>query len=92
MPEDSCQFLYRCTGCGQILRPKQGDCCVYCSYGSVRCPPKQLEAQKAWPREAEDAGSAVDVLNFSRLGMLRHRPLIVTNEGKTWLIRPRFKR
>jgi hypothetical protein len=23
------------------LRPKQGDCCVFCSYGTVPCPPVQ---------------------------------------------------
>ena len=43
MPTDACQFLYVCTGCGTTLRPKQGDCCVFCSYGSVPCPPIQAE-------------------------------------------------
>ena len=42
MPTDSCQFFYECTGCGTLLRPKSGDCCVFCSYGSVKCPPVQL--------------------------------------------------
>jgi MerC mercury resistance protein len=42
MPTDACQFLYECRGCGALLRPKPGDCCVYCSYGSVPCPSKQL--------------------------------------------------
>ncbi|MDD2796322.1 MAG: GDCCVxC domain-containing (seleno)protein [Acidocella sp.] len=28
-----------------MLRPKPGDCCVLCSYGSVPCPPIQLERQ-----------------------------------------------
>jgi hypothetical protein len=23
------------------LRPKPGDCCVFCSFGSVKCPPIQ---------------------------------------------------
>nr|WP_283817643.1 GDCCVxC domain-containing (seleno)protein [Bradyrhizobium diazoefficiens] len=23
--------------------PKSGDCCVFCSYGTVPCPPKQSE-------------------------------------------------
>ena len=27
--------------CGTLLRPKAGDCCVFCSYGSVKCPPVQ---------------------------------------------------
>jgi hypothetical protein len=43
MPTDACQFFYKCTGCGVRLRPKQGDCCVFCSYGSVPCPPVQAE-------------------------------------------------
>lgn len=41
MPEDACQFFYKCKNCGTILRPKKGDCCVFCSYGSVPCPPIQ---------------------------------------------------
>ena len=39
MPTDACQFFYDCTGCGTLLRPKPGDCCVFCSYGDVSCPP-----------------------------------------------------
>jgi hypothetical protein len=41
MPVDACQFFYDCKSCGMRLKPKAGDCCVYCSYGSVRCPPMQ---------------------------------------------------
>lgn len=41
MATDACQFFYECTGCGTLLRPKAGDCCVYCSYGDVPCPPIQ---------------------------------------------------
>lgn len=43
MPVDSCQYLYRCENCLTIRRPQPGDCCVFCSYGSVKCPPKQAE-------------------------------------------------
>ena len=43
MPTDACQFFYQCESCGKILRPKAGDCCVFCSYGTVPCPPKQAE-------------------------------------------------
>jgi hypothetical protein len=43
MPTDACQFFYTCTGCGARLQPKPGDCCVFCSYGSVPCPPIQAE-------------------------------------------------
>ena len=41
MPTDACQFFYECKGCGERLKPKPGDCCVFCSYGSVPCPPVQ---------------------------------------------------
>ena len=41
MPIDSCQFFYECTSCYTLLRPKPGDCCVFCSYGSVKCPSMQ---------------------------------------------------
>ena len=39
MPTDACRFFYTCSGCGVTLQPEQGDCCVFCSYGSVPCPP-----------------------------------------------------
>jgi hypothetical protein len=42
MPTDACQFFYDCKGCGVLLRPKEGDCCVFCSYGTVPCPPIQV--------------------------------------------------
>lgn len=41
MPTDACQFFYECKGCGALLKPKVGDCCVFCSYGDVPCPPTQ---------------------------------------------------
>jgi hypothetical protein len=42
MPTDACQWLYECTGCKALLRPLPGDCCVFCSYGTVKCPPIQV--------------------------------------------------
>ncbi|MDK1386910.1 GDCCVxC domain-containing (seleno)protein [Sinorhizobium sp. 8-89] len=41
MPRDACLHLYECKSCGMLLRPKEGDCCVFCSYGSQPCPPIQ---------------------------------------------------
>ena len=43
MPTDACLFFYACEGCNTLLRPKAGDCCVFCSYGSVKCPPVQMQ-------------------------------------------------
>lgn len=41
MPTDACLWFYECVDCRTLLRPKHGDCCVFCSYGSVPCPPVQ---------------------------------------------------
>ncbi|MFY9308649.1 MAG: GDCCVxC domain-containing (seleno)protein [Bacteroidia bacterium] len=41
MPTDACQFFYECENCHEVLKPVKGDCCVYCSHGSVKCPPIQ---------------------------------------------------
>jgi len=43
MPTNACQYFYDCKGCGTILRPRHGDCCVYCSFGTVPCPQVQLD-------------------------------------------------
>ncbi|MDQ3634582.1 MAG: hypothetical protein M3405_08750 [Acidobacteriota bacterium] len=41
MPTDACLFFYECIKCQALLKPKLGDCCVFCSYGTVKCPPIQ---------------------------------------------------
>ena len=41
MPTDACLYFYECTSCHNLLKPKPGDCCVFCSFGSVKCPPMQ---------------------------------------------------
>lgn len=43
MPTNACQFFYECKRCYALLRPKEGDCCVYCSYATVPCPPIQQD-------------------------------------------------
>ena len=44
MPTAACQYFYECKGCRSILKPLKGDCCVFCSYGDVPCPPIQASA------------------------------------------------
>lgn len=41
MDENSCLHFYECNKCRTLLKPEQGDCCVFCSYGSIKCPPVQ---------------------------------------------------
>lgn len=43
MPVNACQVRYNCPGCGTQLRPLAGNCCVFCSYATVPCPPIQLD-------------------------------------------------
>ncbi|MCF6264181.1 MAG: hypothetical protein L3J24_11420 [Xanthomonadales bacterium] len=46
MPTDNCQWFHECRQCQQLLKPLAGDCCVFCSYGTVACPPIQLAGNK----------------------------------------------
>ncbi|WP_038034461.1 GDCCVxC domain-containing (seleno)protein [Thermopetrobacter sp. TC1] len=57
MPTDACQWFYECTGCGVLLKPKEGDCCVFCSYGDVPCPPVQEARKKGNDENASCCGS-----------------------------------
>ena len=41
MPTEKCLIQYTCTNCKTDLHPKEGDCCVFCSYGTHKCPSKQ---------------------------------------------------
>ena len=49
MPTHFCQFFYDCKGCDAVQKPKPGDCCVFCSFGSMPCPPVQQERLKEQP-------------------------------------------
>lgn len=42
---DACRYFYMCQACQVRFRPLQGDCCVFCSYGDVPCPPKQAGSE-----------------------------------------------
>jgi hypothetical protein len=44
MPTNACVFFHQCTHCGILLKPNPGDCCVFCSFGSEKCPPMQNES------------------------------------------------
>jgi hypothetical protein len=41
MPTNSCQYFWKCPSCKEVIKPKKGDCCVFCSYGDNPCPPVQ---------------------------------------------------
>lgn len=35
MPTNACQYFYECTNCNTMLKPKEKDCCVFCSYSEL---------------------------------------------------------
>lgn len=41
MPTDVCVIKYNCEKCNAEMRPKDGDCCVFCTYGTHKCPSMQ---------------------------------------------------
>ncbi len=41
MPTDARQYFYECHNCKALLKPRAGDCCVFCSFGDAPCPPIQ---------------------------------------------------
>ncbi|MFN2507903.1 MAG: GDCCVxC domain-containing (seleno)protein [Chthoniobacterales bacterium] len=43
--QNACLFFYDCISCNGRLKPNPGDCCVFCSYGSVPCA---LSAASDW--------------------------------------------
>jgi hypothetical protein len=38
IPTDRCLYFYECQSCHTVLKPKPGQCCVFCSYGETPCP------------------------------------------------------
>ena len=41
LPTNVCLFFYECPACETVVRPKPGDCCVFCSYSDRLCPPRE---------------------------------------------------
>lgn len=39
MPLEACLYYNECKACQTLLTRIEGDCCVFCSYGTVKCPP-----------------------------------------------------
>jgi hypothetical protein len=70
MPIDACQFFYDCRGCGALLLPEPDDCCVFCSYGSVPCPPVQAGEKK----ETAMGGSAGPIVIEKCFAMIETKP------------------
>jgi len=46
MSVDACQYFYVCENCKTRLKPHDGDYCVFCSYGTEKCPPMQNDTNR----------------------------------------------
>lgn len=67
MPSDSCQYFYECKNCHKLLKPKEGDCCVFCSYGSCPCPPIQNDKKKLEFGKSKHWGILILFVSFPTL-------------------------
>jgi len=47
MPLDACLYFHPCPACSVVMRPRAGECCVFCSYGDAPCPPRQTVVDRA---------------------------------------------
>lgn len=43
LPTEVCLIKYTCDSCTAVSYSKDGDCCVFCSYGTHKCPSKQMD-------------------------------------------------
>jgi hypothetical protein len=77
MPTNACQYFYECPGCGTLLHPKQGDCCVFCSYGSVLCPPMQAPSSEPLCCQSDEGSTTAEI----RPGVQRPDWSIVTKRA-----------
>ena len=50
MPDGESTYFYTCSHCSKVLKPIFGDCCVFCSYGTNKCPPIQAESRSCCAR------------------------------------------
>ena len=46
MPTDYSLVRYECKNCGYIMTPRKGTCCIFCSFGDVKCPSMQLSESR----------------------------------------------
>ena len=56
MPTVACQWFYDCRHCGAVLKPRPGDCCVYCAYATVPWP--RASASSWWSGKTDCRSSS----------------------------------
>jgi hypothetical protein len=71
MPTNACVAFYDCEDCGETLKPLSGSCCVFCSYGSVSCPPIQQGTEPCCTPISEQ--SSKDWLGNARASLMAWR-------------------
>jgi len=82
MPDNQCVFFHKCAECKTLLRPKEGDCCVFCSYGDFACPPIQAGDDCCSPTSADDRFKPATIV-ARRLQQMRRRLDVSTYWGSS---------
>ena len=58
MVSETTKLIYHCKVCLAWLSPKEGDHCIYDSYGSVNCPQIQVKKKRMSGQTLPNEGSA----------------------------------
>lgn len=53
LPTEVCQIKYNCEKCDTLLMPLEGDCCVFCTYGTHKCPSMQKDEEEEAPEPVQ---------------------------------------
>ena len=70
MPTDACQFFYECKSCGVLLKPKAGDCCVFCT--TATCHARRFrKRERAAVRQAAARRQAISEAKSVETGARR---------------------
>ena len=75
MPVDQCVVVYDCPACARTLRPRAGDCCVFCSYADRPCPSIQETSPKRLQSHADNLRQVIEVFVSCMQGnvVLQHK-------------------
>jgi YHS domain-containing protein len=56
MPISICLLRITCPMCGREIEPREGDCCVFCSWADNGCPMSQAIERSGWFPSSPIAG------------------------------------
>ncbi len=81
MPDDQCIFFHECANCKVTLRPNEGHCCVFCSFGDVACPPIQQDGDCCATDTVDEAPPEAPTRRLDLLGFFCPVPVHETRKA-----------